>query len=713
VAFQQGSSQFTLSQALAGAGYAGAVDTLASVYMAQYSPSGGPLTYLAPSNLVEDEGLFQTRPAKIRRLASSSFIQVTEGEEVALEAGPALLALASASAAHADQIELLDSGVAGLEASMQTKVEEEAFDAAVAALQGAIALKADQAALNLLGAEVDALGTQIEGEIAQLELDDEALQAALATKANQAALDEVFAGLQATSAQAASNGMNIQTLQAATSGLLVSVGELDARVTANAAANAATQGELELLAAQVSGLGPEVQADIAQLQAEILTKAPQSALNSTDQALAALTVEVAGKQDQLGVGFVEGGQSLLEGGVVKAILGAEPVQVTSTATHVEVSMAQSYFNMITSLADATAEKASTSELLGVKAIAESNNQALADLVPQVEDNSQALTTLGSQVAGKQDQLTDPNNKVVRAIKGVSPVQVAVDTNHVEVFIDQNALGAQSATGPVDTMSLVNAQGRVLRLLAGTSLYATSASPAGYVEVGLDPQNVQLRAPFSVRDETGVSLRARIDTKAQFFTAMEVVSGPPAGADLGVGGSIGATGNISKTASLLANSLVPYSGTTVTVPYDFAVEGTLTLAGQNVAAQLAVSEPKFTAVAPLQKVVNFQTGQLELRMDSPFFCAGRVNGISVVVGSSIGRVGYTVSRPSTHPTSGVIRITFDSPAPSNTYVVSLAPMYYGVARLLESPSPDVNGFSAVMSGNNWGLTNGIFHFSVTL
>jgi hypothetical protein len=31
---------------------------------------------------------------------------------------------------------------------MQTKVEEEAFDAAVASLQGAIALKADQTALD-------------------------------------------------------------------------------------------------------------------------------------------------------------------------------------------------------------------------------------------------------------------------------------------------------------------------------------------------------------------------------------------------------------------------------------------------------------------------------------------------------------------------------------------------------------------------------------
>jgi hypothetical protein len=130
VAFQQGSSMFTLSQALAGSGYAGTVDDLESVFMAQYSSSGGPLTYLAPSNLVLDEGSFQTRPAKIRRLlADDTFLQATEGgEDIVMEAGPTLLALAATSATHTDQIELLDSGVAGLEAAMETKVEQAAFD---------------------------------------------------------------------------------------------------------------------------------------------------------------------------------------------------------------------------------------------------------------------------------------------------------------------------------------------------------------------------------------------------------------------------------------------------------------------------------------------------------------------------------------------------------------------------------------------------------
>jgi hypothetical protein len=74
----------------------------------------------------------------------------------------------------------------------------------------------------------------------------------------------------------------------------------------------------------------------------------------------------------------------------------------------------------------------------------------------------AIGALADATAAKQDQLTagtvpggfqllDQTTKVVRAIKGVSPIGVAVDTNQVEVFLDQTQ-GLQfeapvSVTGP--------------------------------------------------------------------------------------------------------------------------------------------------------------------------------------------------------------------------------------------------------------------------
>jgi hypothetical protein len=158
VVLQQGSSMFTLSQALAGAGHVtGAITDLAQVYMAQYTTKGGALTYVAASSMVLDEGSFQTRTAKIRRLlADATWIQATEGEDdVVMAAGLSLLALATTVATHGGEIEMLRSETAGMEASLATKVEEEeAFDAAVAAWKAEVAQKADQTALDLTNAAV-------------------------------------------------------------------------------------------------------------------------------------------------------------------------------------------------------------------------------------------------------------------------------------------------------------------------------------------------------------------------------------------------------------------------------------------------------------------------------------------------------------------------------------------------------------------------------
>jgi len=196
--------------------------------------------------------------------------------------------------------------------------------------------------------------------------------------------------------------------------------------------------------------------------------------------------------------------------------------------------------------------------------------------------------------------------------------------------------------------------------------------------------------------------------------MEVGSGPPAGSDLAVGGSIGATGNISTTASLLANSLVQYSGTTVTAPHNFAVEGTLTLAGQNVAAQLAASEPKFTAVSPLQKVVNFQTGQLELRVDSPFWVCGIFDGTDLTKLADTGRYPFTVTRaPGT--TVGVFRVSWSTPHPrGNNYIVHVTGEF-GVAmvrRRIDGPNTSTS-FDCFCRdpGNMANNVNRIIHVSV--
>jgi hypothetical protein len=69
----------------------------------------------------------------------------------------------------------------------------------------------------------------------------------------------------------------------------------------------------------------------------------QSAVNSTDEALAALVIEVAGKQDGLTAGTVQDGFQMLQDGVVRAIKGTPPVRVTADASHVEVAMDETYW----------------------------------------------------------------------------------------------------------------------------------------------------------------------------------------------------------------------------------------------------------------------------------------------------------------------------------------------------------------------------------
>jgi hypothetical protein len=57
------------------------------------------------------------------------------------------------------------------------------------------------------------------------------------------------------------------------------------------------------------------------------------------------------------------------------------------------------------------------------------------------------------------------------------------------------------------------------------------------------------------------------------------------------------------------------------------------------------------------------------------------------------------------------ITFDAPAPSNAYVITMLPMTFGTCYLWDVNPPTVDGFHCVVMNNFWALRNAIFHFSV--
>jgi hypothetical protein len=211
--------------------------------------------------------------------------------------------------------------------------------------------------------------------------------------------------------------------------------------------------------------------------------------------------------------------------------------------------------------------------------------------------------------------------------------------------------------------------------------------------------------------------------------VQVGVNPPAGATVAVDGTVRATGNISTTAALRADGVEPLTGSTVNVTGDLTTTGTTRCdvfkgrAANQVTCQdnltvegLVVCQDGLTVAQGVAAQTIFCQGNLSVLGDvvgwSPFFCAGRVNGVTADVGSSIGRVGYTVARASGQST-GVYVITFDTPAPNNGYVVSLANMNFGTSYLWDANPPTVNGFHCVVVSNGWQLRNAIFHFSVTL
>ena len=88
--------------------------------------------------------------------------------------------------------------------------------------------------------------------------------------------------------------------------------------------------------------------------------------------------------------------------------------------------------------------------------------------------------------------------------------------------------------------------------------------------------------------------------------------------------------------------------------------------------LDACELAFTAVAPLQKTVNLQTGQLELRVDtsglggSPFFCAGKVAPDGTVLTRKGQRPNFSIDKVGT----GTYNVVFDAAHPDGAdYVVS--------------------------------------------
>jgi hypothetical protein len=119
-----------------------------------------------------------------------------------------------------------------------------------------------------------------------------------------------------------------------------------------------------------------------------------------------------------------------------------------------------------------------------------------------------------------------------------------------------------------------------------------------------------------------------------------------------------------------------------------------------------TEPLFTAVDPIYKNLNLQTGAYELKVHSPFWCAGVVefSGASL---TQTGRVSFTSTRTS----QGNYLITFAQPHPNGAvYVISLT-SYLLLSQVNGVTVPTNTGFRVRIANGVQEYTDARFFFSV--
>jgi hypothetical protein len=184
-----------------------------------------------------------------------------------------------------------------------------------------------------------------------------------------------------------------------------------------------------------------------------------------------------------------------------------------------------------------------------------------------------------------------------------------------------------------------------------------------------------------------------------------------------GSSVVAVSRLTATNEVVTDSIRASTANALTCADNLVVTGSLTVGGSNVLDALSNVEPAFSVESPLVKDYDFNTGLTTLRLETtgigsinPIFCGGRVNGATASPLSSVGRVGYTVSRPSGQGT-GVWTITFDSPLATNDYTVSLSVLFYGAIYMWDQLPPTTTGFTVVVVNTTWSLRNAPFHFTV--
>jgi hypothetical protein len=176
----------------------------------------------------------------------------------------------------------------------------------------------------------------------------------------------------------------------------------------------------------------------------------------------------------------------------------------------------------------------------------------------------------------------------------------------------------------------------------------------------------------------------------------------------IDGKLRTTDHLETAAKLRTDTIAPFAGIVRVEGIGLIVDGEV-----RTDTIRARDENGTTSVSKLAVTGSLTVGGVSVQGGSPYFCAGRVNA-NATIASSIGQVGFTVTRHWTQP-AGVYEIRFNTPAPNNNYVVTLTQQGSGNIKLWDSPSqsgpPTAERFHVVTYNANWALADCVFHFAV--
>jgi hypothetical protein len=157
-------------------------------------------------------------------------------------------------------------------------------------------------------------------------------------------------------------------------------------------------------------------------------------------------------------------------------------------------------------------------------------------------------------------------------------------------------------------------------------------------------------------------------------------------------SVDCNGNFNVTGRIACGGVNVANGSVV-VPSNLTVGG------------VSFASLNFTAIQPLQKVVNLQTGAVELRVDAgalnPFYCAGKV-GFNGTILSTSGRVNFTVVRTS----AGQYTVTYATPHPLEHNIVQVSGFGYAMVS-----NTTATGFNVQLRNVSLALADHTFFVTV--